>query len=509
MEAAPDKIYSLAISPGIKRDGTVLDNDCYGDGQWVRFYLGRPKKIGGYRGIVNGFQGPIRLISLIPDNGNHIVNCFSGDGLECTVINDDGAGGGIYDRTPSGFTADSTYTWQSDLLFDSSGGGNNVLVAHGAKNLDAIENIEDTDVYYGTATDTAALTAIGQQVSGGCCVLQPYLFLYGNNGLIMNSAANQPTAFSSGDANEVNVSGTKVVKGLPVRGGGQSPAGLFWSLDSVIRVTYVGGTAKFKYDAIASQSSILSSNAVIEYDGIYYWPGIDRFLMYNGTIKEVPNQFNLDYFFTSLNWQYRQKVWVTKVPRWGEIWWVFPKDDSTEPNHAVIYNVRENCWYDTPLARTAGSFPNVFRHPIMADSETNDVVSSNTYRIWLHESGTDKVYDDSQEAIPSYFDTSDIGFAAGGPIGNQPIGDDVWTEVLRIEPDFVQSGAMTVQALGQQHAQSEETESATEPFSPTTGYVDLRTQQRLLRLRFMSNVQGGDYLMGRTQLTLKPGDKRQ
>jgi hypothetical protein len=38
-----------------------------------------------------------------------------------------------------------------------------------------------------------------------------------------------------------------------------------------------------------------------------------------------------------------------KVPRFGRNLVVLPTGDSTEPNHAVIYNVRENIWYDTEL----------------------------------------------------------------------------------------------------------------------------------------------------------------
>ena len=193
-------------------------------------------------------------------------------------------------------------------------------------------------------------------VSGGVVVLHPYLFVYGNNGLIKNSAAGNPSDWVSPDANETNVASTKIVKGLPVRGGSNAPSGLFWSLDSLIRVSYtpttvtIGGTTStfyWRYDIISSQSSILSSQCVIEYDGIYYWIGVDRFLMYNGVVKEVPNPMNQNYFFDNLNYAQREKVYATKVPRFGEIWWFFPSGDSTECNDAIIYNIRENTWYDS------------------------------------------------------------------------------------------------------------------------------------------------------------------
>ena len=149
-----------------------------------------------------------------------------------------------------------------------------------------------------TATLSANATASGSvtltfdnniSVSGGIVMLFPYLFAYGNNGLIANCAAGDFSNWTSADSNKNNISSTKVVKGLPVRGGTTSPAGLFWTLDSVVRVTYqptqVGSaTIYWKYDLITQQSSILSSQCVIEYDGIFYWVGTDRFLAYNGVV---------------------------------------------------------------------------------------------------------------------------------------------------------------------------------------------------------------------------------
>jgi len=242
-------------------------------------------------------------------------------------------------------------------------------------------------------------------VSGGVVVLHPYVFVYGDNGLIQNCSAGNANDWVSADANAVNVATGKIVKGLPVRGGSNSPSGLFWSTDSLVRVSYapqslgIANTADFaaptfwRYDIISSQSSILSSQSVIEYDGIYYWCGVDRFLLYNGTVKEIPNSFNQNWFFDNLNYAQRQKVWATKVPRYGEVWWFYPRGDSTECNDAIIFNIREQCWYDAGLStgarRTAGYFSQVFAYPIEAGSETTtaesitsgsyDVVSGSAY----------------------------------------------------------------------------------------------------------------------------------
>lgn len=214
-------------------------------------------------------------------------------------------------------------------------------------------------------------------VSGGCCMLYPYLFVYGNNGLIQNNSAGNTDNWVAADANTTNVSATKIVRGMALRGGTTSPAGLFWSLDQLTRVTYspqtVGtSTIYWRYDIISSQTSIMSSQSIIEYDGIYYWCGIDRFLAYNGVVQEIPNDTNQNYFFDNINYAYRQKVFATKVPRWGEIWWFYPKGNSTECNDAIIYNVREKVWYDAGVAngstRSSGVFSEVFTKPIWSDN---------------------------------------------------------------------------------------------------------------------------------------------
>ena len=351
-------------------------------------------------------------------------------------------------------------------------------------------------------------------ISGGIVMLFPYLFVYGNNGLIQNCSAGDFNNWTSADSNANNVSSTKVIKGLPVRGGTTSPAGLFWTLDSVIRVTYsptTVGNATFywKYDLITQQSSIMSSQCVIEYDGLFYWVGTDRFLMYNGVVAEVPNTQNNNYFFDNLNYAQRQKVWVSKVPRWGEIWWFFPSGDSTECNDAIIYNVRDKCWYDAGQAlgarRSAGVFSEVFRRPIWGGTDQN---VTGQYTLWQHEIGTNEIYTNHVNAIESYFETNVIGSGAGLVGSTQQAGDNLWTRIERVEPDFVQSGAMNLIVTGKSYADDVDDPSVEYPFDPTTLKIDLKEQRREMRLRFSSNTQNGDYFMGRIILNIDTGDVR-
>lgn len=531
------------------------------------------------------------------------------------------------------------------------------------------------------ATASATVTATfnnNVEVSGGVVVLHPYVFVYGNNGLIRNCSAGNAQDWVSADANETNVATGKIVQGLPVRGGSNSPSGLFWSQDSLIRVSYapqslgVAGTNQYaqptfwRYDIISSQTSILSSQSVIEYDGIYYWCGVDRFLMYNGVVKEIPNAMNQNWFFDNLNYTQRQKVWATKVPRYGEIWWFYPRGDATECTDAIIYNIREQTWYDAGTAlgarRSAGYFSQVISYPIMAGWETSvsepvfegsfdlvtgsDLLYSNTYiteiytnlvisgtgiptgtqvltitssgidtltnlvggsgyadgnytdvpltggngfdatadivvsagavtsvtlvlpgalyqigdilsaddadlgggggagftidvdtiwaqiitmtdvatststetltfstqegliSLWQHEYGTDEVKGQVQNAIDSYFETSDLGWVAGGPSEPAMVGMNNWVRIERIEPDFLQVGEMQVFVTGRPYADEQDVDSQAYNYLPGTGKIDMREQRRELRLRFRSDVQGGDYQMGRVIVSADFGDVR-
>jgi len=580
--------------------------------------------------------------------------------------------------TATGITSGVTYyiiatNYSTTFTLSATSGGAAIVTTAGTTTglVFTIGNYQKVTLSAAATTSGASTLTYNNNVSvsGGLVTLHPYVFVYGNNGLIKNCAAGNAQDWVSADANEVNVATGKIVQGLPVRGGSNAPSGLFWSLDSLVRVSYIGGTGTpvqyWRYDIISSQSSILSSQSAIEYDGVYYWCGVDRFLLYNGTVKEIPNTFNQNYFFDNLNYNQRQKVWVTKVPRYGEIWWFYPRGDATECTDAIIYNVRENIWYDAGEAlgarRSAGYFSQVFAHPVAAGWETtaitavftqsmsttsaskyinlstyntqvrvtqvvsgtnivsgttvsaitssaiqtlgsitagsgytngtytnvpltggsgsnatatvvvsgggvtsvtitlrgagyvigNTLSASNTnlggtgagfsipvtaiyaqtitlsvaasgtgtqdltfstpanlISMWQHEVGVDAIAGQNVSAIDSYFETSDLGWVAGGPPEPSMVGENRWLRLERVEPDFIQSGDMTLVITGRPFAQSEDVDSDPYTFGPNTGKVDMREQRREIRLRFRSNTVGGNYQLGKLLLSAAIGDVR-
>jgi hypothetical protein len=371
-------LYPLAPKPGIQRDGTQFAGDRWVDGRWTRFQRMLPRKMGGFRSISQAFQGPIRNVLMHADSNVNRLYVGSTTRLEFSDLSNDGVGSGISDRTPVDLIPSDDNIWSFAELIDGVGGPSQLL-AHAAPNLSSIASTEMRKIYYGDIDGSDPLIVAGDapEVSGGILAAAPYAIAYGDDGYVANSAPNLPADWSGAGSNEANITKSKIVFGAQTRGGaGVSPAFNLWSLDSVIRATFAGGSGVFDYDTITSQSSVLSSRGFIEYDGIWMWAGVDRFMMYNGTVQEIPNDQNINWFYDNLNWSMRQKVWATKVPRYGEVWFWFPYGNSVDCNAAVIINLREGgYWYDTGVGsgstnimRVHGYFPQVFRWPTWADA---------------------------------------------------------------------------------------------------------------------------------------------
>ena len=513
------------------------------------------------------------------------------------------------------YQPDPMNLWQFDIQYNPQGAALQVI-AHPGHNLANIDNGVETQVYagnvlsgfgntwnfYGIAdTEGNNPTFAPVTADGGVVVLYPFLFIYGSNGFIANNHVDSTYANQSFNdwngplANRVNMAAGKIVKGMPVRGGTNSPSGLFWATDSLIRVSFTGDVNQYwKYDIISSQISIMSSSSVVEMDGIYYWMGVDRFYLYNGAVQVLPNDKNVNWLFDNLNFNQRQKVWATKVPRYNEIWFFYPRGDATECTDAIVFNVKDKLWYDAGQAlgsrRSCGYTTEVFPSPVWfgweykatysvpyvviatpsgepapnadqfyvsgdasaafspgqnfqfaaVDTEPFYTVATaaysitanatlitatenfptapsagdtaypvvNGYTMWQHEYGVDQTDIDGTLAVQSAITTCDISWVGGDPSQDTPRGVNRRIHLRRIEPDFLQTGDMTLQVIGRKFARGEEALSPVFTFGPNDGKVDLRIENRESRLKFESNTVGGNFEMGRILVTAEHGDER-
>ena len=244
----------------------------------------------------------------------------------------------------------------------------NYIIAHAAPNVLDINNETQTLIYWGDTASTTPLVPISISnpvASGGIVVLYPYFFKYGNDGVVtatLNPGGNWSDALS------FPITNTKIIKGLRTRGGGNAPAGLFWTLNSLIRANFIGGDALFSFDTIQDDISVLSQNCIVTQKQVFYWIGENQFYFYNGVVDILINETNREYFFNNLNYEYSNKVWGEYREKYQEIWWHWPKYPNTECSDAIVYNILGKFWFDTSYGRSAGTTIGKYKYPFNADS---------------------------------------------------------------------------------------------------------------------------------------------
>jgi len=510
----------MVSSPGMSRDGTQLARDTYNDALWCRWYQKLPRKMLGYREQLRALEGVVRAIDIFSENGYSYVHTGSATAVQRYALNNaTGQTTGLIDRTPPGYLSNAQMSWQFTEMFNVQDSTTSIF-ASATPNMPNLGSTEELPVYYGDIVGVGPLVAIPDgtvdpvTASGGCCAIGPFLFLYGAYGVVKWSAPGAPLDFEgvgSGDARPVPA---KIVRAMPLRGQ-SGPAIILWSLDSVVIGTFVGGADVFDFTTVTTNGSILSSNSVIEHNGVYYWATTSGFSMFNGVVRDLPNDFNRQWFFKNLNLAQRQKVFAMKIPRWNELWWCFPFGAADECTYACIYNWNQNVWYDTVLpngGRSAGMYEFVFNFPLMAGVVANEDTSGG-YSLWQHEFGLNEVSgpQPTAKAIKSYYETSEFNFVAPPQPGQ--LGTGRATSYSLMEPDFDQVGDLMFSVISRANARAPETVVGpvvlpAVPTHPGEQIAGIKATGRLTRFRIESNTLDGDYVTGSPVVHSQPGDSR-
>lgn len=523
----------LISKPGIERDGTPFASQSYISGQWCRFYMGRPRKIGGYKLIDVG--DPIEIIRSLfaVPKPNNSIDAYLGreSSLKYNNFTFNGTGSGEIDRTPIGFIPPVNNIWYMDLFTDTilTDIPQQFIVAAAIPNGDDISNTVNGNIYYGSTTDNSNLTqifgtdALPVQVSGGIVFSSPIMVAYGNDGFVRWSNFGDITIWDP--HNNIIIDNTKVIQMYRTIGGGNNPQLLAWTLGSLKRLVYVPSTTPntsgtFSASTIQDNITVMSTESIVQYNQQFFWIGIDQFYLWNGVVQRLDNSMSTDYFFQHVNLQKRSKVWGMIIARYKEIWWFYPRNsdaavkaginDQEECNACIIYNTELNVWYDSLINRSCGLSTSVFPLPIMADSAKESVPSGrgtvNNYGLWMHEFGVDKVVSDLNYAIDSNFETHIMTLFEGNPENNRLL------RTRRIEPDFAQEGDMTVTVNNRMFPSDDLINGGIIQKGPfifngnTTKIDDVDSQGRLVSFVFRSNVVGGTYQMGQTLLDYEIGD---
>lgn len=564
--ATQKQMFPIIYKPGILRDGSPFQGSYCTKGQWVRFFRGQPQNIGGMRNYVIYLQTIPQILppDFIPTN---VLIYYDSKGDKHILIGGslvpDSLLSSVIDVTYTSSGA-QTYTWANRFTNPTNTLTQFVVVISiinslptqmilclGMKNYTDINSSEATSsILAKEATDGFFQVNfpdfVLQEATGGMLYVGNRLFYYGNNGLVRWSSIaaeksgeqtdlQKPFLFFK-DKYSINISTDKVIYGAEWRGGANSPTIIFWTLGSVVLISNTTGSnnqvitdpddLSFSKKVLSRDSSILSSNSVVEYDGIFYWPGTQRFFVFNGVVLPLENNLNRQTFFDTIDMSKRQRVFGVKNVSRDEIWWFYPekgKDANVGCTRAVIYNVVDNTWYDTDIERAAGYFDNTGGNMYTVGKNLSPYEGDNNSYVWQHEVGNDQVnlykeVDQQVKSIPSFFTTPIISYATFNP-QKQVAGIDYNIGIERIEPNIVGTDKvnMTVTINRYEYPGStiipqrsydlteQDEETGKRIIKPV---IMTRVQSRNINFTFKSEGIGSGYQMGTTFVLAEIDDGR-
>jgi hypothetical protein len=164
---------------------------------------------------------------------------------------------------------------------------------------------------------------------------------------------------------------------------------------------YLGPPFIWGSQILADNISIIGPNAVAIASGVVFWMGLDKFYMYDGSVKTMRCDLR-KFIFNDLNMTQSNQIFAITNEGFNEVWWFYCSSNSTTVDQYVVYNYLEDIWYYGTMARTAGLDSGIRQFPIAA-TYSNNIVE--------HENGLNDQETGTATAINAYITSSqfDIG----------------------------------------------------------------------------------------------------
>lgn len=273
---------------------------------------------------------------------------------------------------------------------------------------------------------------------------------------------------------------------------------LVYTDKSLHSMRFIGPPFTFGITQIASNITIMSSNAAIATEDVVYWMGIDNFYVHAGQTAQLPCTVK-DEVFTNFNLEEKDKVVAGINSEFGEVWWFYPSAGASENDKYVIWNYVEKVWYFGTLSRTAWIDRGIRNFPIAAS----------TPHLFNHESG----FDDDTSAMTAFIETAPIDIGDG----------DKFVSLKRVIPDLTFTGSVTgsspnatftVKARDFPGSDFDQTgtgttsRTATSPVEQFTEKLDYRIRGRSFAIRLDSSALGCKFKMGTPRVDIREDGRR-
>lgn len=190
------------------------------------------------------------------------------------------------------------------------------------------------------------------------------------------------TVWTPAEDNTANIrrlqEGTRLVAGTKLA----QSVNLVWSDTSLYLMQFTASNTVYSTRVVGSNCGLIGPSAFCVVDGIAFWMSPHTFHMYGGQISRLPRSDEIEAIFTEMDPVQRVKVSCHFNPNFREVWWLYPTNNSPEPNRYVMVNIDTWDWATGTLDRTA------FGLRILTSNYTPMAVDANGV-IYEHETGLD------------------------------------------------------------------------------------------------------------------------
>ena len=183
-----------------------------------------------------------------------------------------------------------------------------------------------------------------------------------------------------------------------------------WTDKAMYIQEFVGTPFIFRFTQVGSNCGMIGPHAAVDIDGVSYWMGDNNFYMYDGRVNTMPCTIRR-HLFESFNMTQKDKVYAGINSEFKEIIWLYPRDDSLEPNAYVIYNYEEQTWvygnlFENGITTTFAD-RGVFDSTVLTGytSATGDML------VWNNE--PDDIYTGDGQTLSSFIESAEFDLDEG------------------------------------------------------------------------------------------------
>jgi hypothetical protein len=153
---------------------------------------------------------------------------------------------------------------------------------------------------------------------------------------------------------------------------------------NVYTQAYIGGDFVYSITQVGDACGLIGPHAAAGVGGTVYWMSSDGMFMYNGTVQKLDttvydNIFSSYPFGDGYNQDQVSKVFAGINSQFSEVCWYYPSRNATENDRYVIYNFKDQVWYDGIDVRTTWVDQGTFEYPVFSGVSAYTGYAENTF----------------------------------------------------------------------------------------------------------------------------------